>query len=325
MTTRPVDTRIRVSQHSDIPLFRQIVTQVTFMVETGQLADGDRLPGTRLLADNLGINRNTVARAYGDLRRRGLVESRGRRGMVVVGAEGARAASATRDHAHDLLASAVDACIGIGLGPAEIAELAGGYAARAAGSAPRIAFVECNTDRATALAHDLEHELGIEVEPLVLGGFEAPELDVDLVLTTFFHLAEVRALARGRPADVVALVVAPHIRTLVEIASVPHDRTVGLWYPTEDQAISVRDSLQQAGITNVRILAGTSGADLRGIDVVVLPSERPDVRDALADRVRVIEFGNVLDASSVRMVRDVVRDLRPAAPPPRVSRARPSR
>ncbi len=51
---------IQVSASSDAPLHRQIVTQITSMIETGQLKDGDQLPTTRLLADNLQINRNTV-------------------------------------------------------------------------------------------------------------------------------------------------------------------------------------------------------------------------------------------------------------------------
>src|SRR5918995_570690 len=96
---------IRVSQKSDIPIYRQIVMQLTFMIEMGQLVDGERLPGSRMLGDNLGINRNTVAHAYGELRRLGLVEARGRNGMVVVGGAQARKASAGPGRAPDLPAA----------------------------------------------------------------------------------------------------------------------------------------------------------------------------------------------------------------------------
>ena len=40
---------ISVSEHSDMPIYRQIVTQLTFMIEMGQLGAGDRLPGSRCL------------------------------------------------------------------------------------------------------------------------------------------------------------------------------------------------------------------------------------------------------------------------------------
>ncbi|EOM76547.1 GntR family transcriptional regulator [Rhodococcus rhodnii] len=302
--------RIHVSEHSDVPIYRQIVGQVTFMIELGQLRDGDRLPGSRMLADNLGINRNTVARAYGELRAAGLIEPRGRNGMIVVGGERARTSSATRDQAREILERAARECLELGLSPAEVRELVTGIAIRVVDAKPTVAFVECNPDRARAFADEIARELELPVTPLVLGEFDPQEIDVDLVLTTFFHLTEVRSLLRGPTTDVVGLVVAPHVRTLVEIAQVPRGQHVGLWYHNDEQAASVRDSLDQAGLTDIVMLADTTDASLQGIDVVVIPSGMAQLRDRLAPQVRVIEFGNVLDAASLRMVRQVVDDLR---------------
>jgi GntR family transcriptional regulator len=312
---------IRLSRQSDVPIYRQIVTQLRFMIEMGHLADGERLPGSRMLADNLGINRNTVAHAYGELRELGLVEARGRNGMVVVGGARARTTSAARERARAILEAAARECLELGLTPAEVHGLVADSALVAAGTGPTLAFVECNAERATYFADEIGRELGLVVQPLVLGGFAPAELDVDLVLTTFFHLAEVRGLLRRSATDVVAIVAAPHVQTLVEIAAVPRDQRVGIWYHTDDQATSVRDSLTQAGVTNIEVLEGTSDEHVRGVDVVVIPSDMPELAQLLQDRVRVIEFGNVLDAASIRMVREVVRDLRasstatPAAAP----------
>lgn len=296
---------VRVSAQSDVPVYRQIVTQLRLMVELGQLVDGERLPATRLLADNLGLNRHTVAQAYAELRDLGLVESRGRNGMVVVGSDRARAASIARDRARDVLEAAVRESVRLGLAPREIHELVMDLAVWAASSAPRVAFVECNAERATYFAGEIGRELDLVVTPLVLGELDPGRVEVDLVLTTFFHLAEVRGLLRRPPTDVVAIVAAPHVRTLVEIARVPDDQVTGVWFPTPAQTASVRDSLVQAGVTNLRELAGTGADDLHGVDVLVVPSGW-----AGPGTVRVIEYGNVLDAASLRMVRDVVRDLR---------------
>lgn len=66
------------------PIYRQIVDQVRREVALGMLAAGQPLPSVRALAEQLVVNPNTVARAYGELVRDGLVEARQGRGFFVV-------------------------------------------------------------------------------------------------------------------------------------------------------------------------------------------------------------------------------------------------
>ena len=65
------------------PLYAQIVGQVKDQIRTGGLAPGDELPSVRELADTLGINLNTVHKAYQILRDQGIIYLRlGRRARV---------------------------------------------------------------------------------------------------------------------------------------------------------------------------------------------------------------------------------------------------
>lgn len=68
---------ITISTGSNTPIYKQITDQVWLAVVTGKLAVGDQLPSVRALAEDLVVNPNTVARAYADLMRDGLIESRG--------------------------------------------------------------------------------------------------------------------------------------------------------------------------------------------------------------------------------------------------------
>ena len=108
----------------------------------------------------------------------------------------------------------------------------------------------------------------------------------------------------------VAIVVAPHVRTLVQLAKVPKSQTVGILYSTNDQAEGIRDSLLQTGLTNIEVLNRDNlDQELNTVDVVVIPTEMPRLRDTLDGQVDVIEFGNILDEASMRMVREVVDEI----------------
>lgn len=75
---------IVISVGSITPIYKQISDQVRQAVATGRLALADQLPSVRSLAEELVVNPNTVARAYGDLAREGLIESRTGRGVFII-------------------------------------------------------------------------------------------------------------------------------------------------------------------------------------------------------------------------------------------------
>ena len=60
---------------SGVPIYRQIVDWVKFSVAAGHLAPGAQLPTVRQQAVDLGVNVNTVSRAYLDLERMGVVNT----------------------------------------------------------------------------------------------------------------------------------------------------------------------------------------------------------------------------------------------------------
>ena len=60
---------LRPNLSSGVPVYRQLMEQVTEALETGALRPGDSLPGIRPLAEELVINPNTVAKAYRELER----------------------------------------------------------------------------------------------------------------------------------------------------------------------------------------------------------------------------------------------------------------
>ena len=69
-----------------VPKYLQIVNQVKYLVASGRLRAGEELPTIRALAERLVINPNTVAKAYRELERDGVVSTRGAAGTYVADA-----------------------------------------------------------------------------------------------------------------------------------------------------------------------------------------------------------------------------------------------
>lgn len=74
---------IRLSTSDGVPVYRQIMNQVKYMIASGRLQPGQELPAIRTLAEKLVINPNTVVRAYTELHHEGVVESRHGSGTYV--------------------------------------------------------------------------------------------------------------------------------------------------------------------------------------------------------------------------------------------------
>lgn len=68
--------RIPIDRQSDVPLYKQIKDFLQQGIVSGSLAADTRLPASRQLAQDLGVNRITVENAYAELEAEGLVFSR---------------------------------------------------------------------------------------------------------------------------------------------------------------------------------------------------------------------------------------------------------
>ena len=73
----------RIEPESPIPIYKQIEAQVIFGVAAGALPVGEQIPSVRDLAGKLTVHPNTVARAFQELERDGVVTARRGRGMEV--------------------------------------------------------------------------------------------------------------------------------------------------------------------------------------------------------------------------------------------------
>ena len=75
--------RFHLTFKSGKPVYLQLVDQVRAAAASGALRPGDTLPSIRPLAEELRVNRNTVAKAYAELESQGVIEAVAGKGCFI--------------------------------------------------------------------------------------------------------------------------------------------------------------------------------------------------------------------------------------------------
>ena len=74
---------IVIDTSDSVPVFAQLIDQIKKAVLSGELSSGATLPSIRQLANDMGLNHNTVAKAYRLLERDAVIETKGYRGTFI--------------------------------------------------------------------------------------------------------------------------------------------------------------------------------------------------------------------------------------------------
>ena len=114
-----------VDPQSDVPVYRQLMEQVKFLIASGQLASGDELPSTRALSSELGVNPMTISKAYSYLERDGVLERRPGLPLVVKAVDDGQLQVRKADLLRENLAPIVGMVRQLGIGKEEALRILG--------------------------------------------------------------------------------------------------------------------------------------------------------------------------------------------------------
>jgi GntR family transcriptional regulator len=331
--------RLRVDQHSPIPIRRQLAEQLKHVIDGGGVPRDQPLPSIRELAGFLGINPNTVARVVEDLKRDGYVEARRGKGVFVAAAPPARPAPDLRER---FLRDAVIQAAALGMTAEDLSvgvlSLAG-VRPEALQGAVEVLLVECSPAELDFFARELEAHLPVRVDKVLL-----EELSVSVrrrkpagrwgaAVTSFAHLPEVERLLGNTPVPVIALLAEAHLETLHRLARLPAGTRVGVVSDVPETGHNLEHSIANAGLPNITLL-GSSSADgaaltrlVRRVDIVVCSTTAAEQVGAVAaDGVQVIVDDRAFDQRAIAMLAAVLvghdGEGAPVDPPPPPARKR---
>jgi len=316
---------LRVNRQSTVPVHVQLQTQIRHLISTGSLKSGMQLPTVRQLAGFLRINRNTVARALADLQQDGYLESRQGRGTFVVDRPPMREGRAARS-LERLVEEALDRARRLGFTHEELLATIAAQAPH--GRTPRIQkvralLIECNQPELSRYREQLEEELSLSVDRLLVEELDArikrdPGFlkDYRTVITTFFHIHEVKQALPPNAPPAVALLSEANISSLLRLTELPEGTTIGLVCNSTTGSQNLLNSIQSAGLAHlVPVLA--SADDPWSIDRMLEKTHTVVCSEQAADQFRarvpldvdIIIAHRRLDAGGIEMLRNLLFEL----------------
>ncbi len=314
-----------IDKRSPFSIQRQLATQLVYLIRSGSLRPGEQLPTVRQLAGYLRINHNTVALAYRELEAQGLLRVEQGRGTFVTEA----GAAAGPDRHAALVAAVRDAferCRALGASAEEFLDAAAAVVQRAGGgeaAAIRVLLVECNPGDVGHMQRVLAPELNVRLSAATveeLASRTAAERqalsDIDLIVTTFFHVNEVEALTDAAGVKVAGLYMGPSIRTLMRLMALAPSVRIGVVGASPVCARGLAASLRNVLGTDRPLSIGHAGdagsvrEATREADLVVYPENvRSVVEPALPERLERIVVEKQIDRGSIEMLKELAADL----------------
>lgn len=211
-----------LDKRSQIPLYLQLKELVKYYISTGIIKNGERLPGVIQLAKELKINFETVRKAYKELEKEGLISmNRGRGSFAFLPHESQLSRKTelfsleSETDPEDALKKVINRFLHQGKSPQEIKKIIRKILKEIDEliPSPFVIFTECNLPQAEQVASLLEDQLKIRVKPVLvnelkneLSKISNPEIAVLAVVTTGFHLNEVRKIIADMPIDIHVLI-----------------------------------------------------------------------------------------------------------------------
>ena len=185
-----------------------------------------------------------------------------------------------------------------------------------------IAFIGTSREQALYFRHELVPQAGIKITPFLLDEIEndLPAAknslqSFDLIVTTFLEIDQLQKLIQLPAVPVLGIALELELETIVRVARLPKNSSVALVCSSEAFALTVKESFQQTGITNLNIIPVTgTGASLAivldQVDVVAVSIDRVDEILNLERKIKVIKLKYRIDQGSLNMLRCYLADLR---------------
>lgn len=230
------NTGVNASPGSRQPVSSTQVEQALLhRIAGGEFKKGDKLPTCRDLAQQTGVNKNTVSKAYRAMEEQGYLQTIAGKGTFVVYEPFASDSTPAIKTFEETINQAVWQAKAAGLSREQVVEVfSNNLQTHYDQTKVRAMLLECNIREAQLFAGELSNAAGIEVQPVVIPDFladvESFVHNYDIISVTLNHLNEVEDIIRsfGDSTQIIGVNTAVMSDSLLQIARLPKGSKTGV-------------------------------------------------------------------------------------------------
>jgi len=314
----------RIDKSNKIPLYLQLKDLIKYYISTGAIKDNQQLPGVNTLGSELGVNFETVRKAYKELEKEGLISMERGRGTYVTlhNAKMPKVSSDVHPDAdpQDALKIGIRRLLRGGVDASEIKNMVATVMdeIEREGSQQTLVFAECNLYQVREISKLLKSYLNLNVKPVLVVNLrnevekimKGPERLL-AVITTGFHINEIRKMLEDIPVDTHVLITSMSSETRHKLLT--YDRKSHFGFICRD-AVSIpfwedliKDELGEEINLSCSILDNREKVEeiLKSVNVLMVS---PPVYKALKKKappsLPLFNVFDKVDAMSLRLIKD---------------------
>ena len=312
-----------IDKKSNIQINEQVRVQLRYQIINGELKSGTQLPSVREMASVLNVNRHTISKAYKELENEGLIVTKQSLGTFI--AENIDVPKKNDFNKFiKIIKEAMEMSDSIGFTKKEFIDMARSiYLKEKNCRKIKGLFVECNESALKQYVNDIREKLEIDIEGCLLEDIEERKVSLsqfeeyDLIMTTAAHYPYLKRILNNNN-NIYAINFGPFLQVLSKVKDLPKETKIGVVCINETGAMTLKQVLIDSGAIQGFICTG-SVKDLKkveelvsNVDVLVASKyaleENAEFFSNLS--IKIIEYSNVIQETSVRMLDEVISQMR---------------
>lgn len=313
-----------INKESSITINEQIKYLLRYQVLSGELSPGEKILSVRELASMLDVNRHTIAKAYKELEDEGLIITKQSMGTFVSNDITLPKEQITAKF-FEIVHNAIKESREFGFNIEEFISVAQTINMKEKSNQEKLKalFIECNVNAMEQYVEDLKKQLKIDVEGCLIEDIEKGKLssaavgEFDLIITTMGHYPQVRKLLKKHD-NIYAVNIGPYLKVISDLMSYPPETQISIIALSKKGTAGIKQALVDVGIEESRIIECSlqdsvdikkevGESDLLVVSKFALAESGEELRSLGKE---IIEYKNVLQNTSVKMLKDIIAQIK---------------